>query len=132
MKINKVLNLSILAVSLWACGGGQQNTESSTSETSTATAESAAAPAAEEPKGKQLIAQSDCLGCHKEQQKLVGPSYADVAAKYEATPENIAMLAGKIINGGQGNWGEVPMSAHPQVSQADAEEMVKYILTIKK
>ena len=42
------------------------------------------------------------------------------------------MLAGKIINGGQGNWGEVPMSAHPQISQADAEEMVKYILTIKK
>lgn len=132
MKISKVLILSILAISLWACGGGgQQNTESTSSETSTV-AESAAAPAAEEPKGKQLIAQSDCLGCHKEQQKLVGPSYADIAAKYEATPENIAMLAGKIINGGQGNWGEVPMSAHPQVSQADAEEMVKYILTNKK
>ncbi|WP_026905363.1 c-type cytochrome [Pedobacter glucosidilyticus] len=131
MKINKVLSLSILAVSLWACGGGQQNTESTNSETSAAT-ESVATPDVEEPKGKQLIAQSDCLGCHKEQQKLVGPSYADVAAKYEATPENITMLAGKIINGGQGNWGEVPMSAHPQVSQADAEEMVKYILTIKK
>jgi cytochrome c len=62
---------------------------------------------------------------------LVGPSYAEVAAKYENTPENVTMLAGKIINGGKGVWGEIPMTAHPQINQQDAEEMVKYIFTLK-
>ena len=41
------------------------------------------------------------------------------------------MLAGKIINGGKGVWGEIPMTAHPQINQQDAEEMVKYIFTLK-
>lgn len=81
--------------------------------------------------GAKLIAGSDCLGCHKENEKLVGPSYIAVAEKYPDTEANIAMLAGKIIQGGKGHWGEIPMSAHPNVSEADAREMVKYILSLK-
>ncbi len=81
--------------------------------------------------GAKLIAGSDCLGCHKEQVKLVGPSYVAVAQKYPATEANIAMLTGRIIKGGVGHWGEVPMSAHPALAEADAREMVKYILTLK-
>ncbi|MFX5761018.1 c-type cytochrome, partial [Acinetobacter baumannii] len=74
-------------------------------------------------KGLELIGKSDCLTCHKVSEKLIGPAYKDVAAKYENTPENIKMLAGKIIKGGQGVWGAVPMTAHPQLSEADAEQM---------
>ncbi len=82
-------------------------------------------------KGKELISKSDCLTCHKEQGKLVGPGYDEVANKYSATDANIDMLAGKIIAGGSGNWGEIPMAAHPNIIPADAKEMVKYILSLK-
>lgn len=81
--------------------------------------------------GKQLIANSDCLGCHKINEKLVGPSYVDVAKKYQANDANMNLLASKIVNGGAGAWGEVPMSPHPAITQKDAKEMVKYILSIK-
>ena len=81
--------------------------------------------------GAKLIAGSDCLGCHKEKEKLVGPAYTAVAQKYPATEANIAMLTSKIIQGGKGHWGEIPMSAHPGVSEADAREMVKYVLSLK-
>ncbi|MGI4730113.1 MAG: c-type cytochrome [Janthinobacterium lividum] len=82
-------------------------------------------------KGAQLIASSDCLGCHKEQEKLVGPAYKDVAAKYASNDENIDKLAKKVIAGGSGVWGEVPMTPHPNLALGDAKEMVKYILSIK-
>ncbi len=86
------------------------------------------------PAGKDvaaLIDGSGCLGCHKIDAKLIGPSYKEVAKKYPNTPENVKMLAEKIIQGGQGNWGEIPMKSHPELSQEDAEAMVKYILTLK-
>lgn len=82
--------------------------------------------------GEALVKKSDCLACHNVSQKIVGPAYKNVAAKYAPTEENIEMLADKIINGGSGVWGAVPMSPHPAVSKADAKEMVKYILSLKK
>lgn len=82
-------------------------------------------------KGEQLIAQSDCLTCHKVDQKLVGPAYADVAKKYEANDKNIEYLADKVIKGGAGVWGQVPMTPHPAVSKDDAKEMVKYVLSLR-
>lgn len=82
--------------------------------------------------GEELINKSDCLTCHKVDVKLLGPAYQEVAAKYPATDANIEMLAGKIINGGAGNWGDIPMAAHPSISENDAKEMVKYILSLKK
>jgi len=78
-----------------------------------------------------LVGKSDCLTCHKVNDKLIGPSYKEVAAKYEPTEENISMLASKIIKGGKGVWGEVPMTPHPQVSEEDAKAMVKYVLLLK-
>lgn len=81
--------------------------------------------------GAKLIAASDCASCHKEKEKVIGPSYADVAQKYPSNEYNISMLATKIIQGGSGNWGAVPMTPHPGVTEADAREMVKYILTLK-
>lgn len=81
--------------------------------------------------GKNLIAKSDCLTCHKLDVKLIGPAYKDVAAKYPANNENYNLLAKKIISGGSGTWGEVPMSPHPTISETDAKKMAKYILTVK-
>jgi cytochrome c len=65
-------------------------------------------------------------------EKLTGPSYKDVAAKYENTDANITLLAEKIIKGGQGVWGPIPMTPHAALSEADAKQMVKYILLLKK
>ena len=79
-----------------------------------------------------MIGKSDCLTCHKINEKSTGPAYSDVAAKYApAADTTIQRLAGKIIKGGAGVWGTIPMTPHPQVPQADAEQMVKYILLLK-
>lgn len=79
--------------------------------------------------GKMLIAKSDCFACHKPDGKLVGPSYTEIAKKYKSTDANVTTLAGKVIKGGTGVWGQIPMAAHPKISQVDAKKMVKYILS---
>lgn len=84
-----------------------------------------------EPVGKQLISKSDCKSCHTEKAKLVGPSYKDIAVKYPSNSKNIALLADKVIKGGSGAWGQIPMAPHPQINKKEAEEMIKYILTVK-
>jgi cytochrome c len=81
--------------------------------------------------GKALIQKSDCVACHKTDVKLVGPGFLQVAKKYPATEDNYTSLAYKIISGGTGVWGQVPMSAHSALSQLDAKKMVKYILSLK-
>lgn len=83
-------------------------------------------------KGKTLISKSDCLACHKDDVKLLGPAYVDVAKKYEPTAKNIDYLVNKIIKGGSGVWGEIPMSPHPNLPTGDAKEMVQYILSLNK
>lgn len=80
--------------------------------------------------GLVLIEGTDCLTCHKTDAKLVGPSYQEVAEKY--TDADIDHLADKIINGGQGVWGEIPMTPHSGMSKDNAKKMVEYILTLKK
>ena len=82
-------------------------------------------------KGLALIASSDCLTCHKVDEKVTGPPYRDVANKYENTDANVKMLAQKVIKGGSGNWGTTPMTPHPALSEADAEQMVKYVLLLR-
>lgn len=80
--------------------------------------------------GRQLIASSDCTSCHSENNDMVGPAYIKVAGKYKPTKANVDALANKIIEGGSGNWGKVPMTAHPDVSFQEAQGMVKYILSL--
>lgn len=86
--------------------------------------------AAGKHEGLALIEGGDCLTCHKMDVRVVGPSYQEVADKY--TEADIDMLAGKIIEGGKGNWGEIPMTPHAGMSQENAKKMVAYILTLKK
>ncbi|WP_343693078.1 c-type cytochrome [Chitinophaga sp.] len=121
-----------------ACGGSDNSSEkkdTAASSSNEAPADNsmvkAGAAEAAASKGAELISKSDCLTCHKVDMKVVGPAYKEVAAKYEANDANIEMLASKIIAGGSGHWGEVPMQAHPNVSKEDATEMVKYILSLK-
>ncbi len=142
MKITKPLNLGLLALAglAFACGGGEKTAETATPEASAP----AAAPTQEisledkykdDPiyiKGLEKLKTSDCTSCHMVERKIVGPSYADVAAKYESTEENVTMLAQKVIAGGVGVWGEVPMPAHPGLSEEDAKDMIRYVLLLKK
>jgi len=116
-----------------ACNSGTTNSAASDSAAGTTTA-----PAANDPssnpdyqKGLTLVAANDCLTCHKVSEKLTGPAYQDVANKYENTDDNIKMLAGKILKGGSGVWGNVAMTPHPALAEADAEQMVKYIMLLK-
>lgn len=83
-------------------------------------------------KGLNLIAKSDCLTCHKLREASTGPAYGAVAEKYENTEANRELLAKKIIAGGQGVWGQIPMAAHPNLSKEDAIAMVKYIFLLKE
>jgi cytochrome c len=142
MKLIKSLTLGLIAVSAltYSCGGGS-TPETSTSETAATTPPPAAAPMTLEEKykdnplfisGQAKTKEAACTGCHMVERKIVGPSYADVAAKYENTPENIAMLTKHVIEGHVGTWGEVPMTPHPNLAPADVEEMVKYILMLKR
>ncbi|ODS85748.1 MAG: hypothetical protein ABS46_01800 [Cytophagaceae bacterium SCN 52-12] len=82
-----------------------------------------------EETGKALIGESDCFACHKEREKLVGPAYSEVAKKYRET--DIPKLVDKVIEGGSGAWGDIPMTPHTGMTRADAEAMVRYILTLK-
>jgi cytochrome c len=76
-----------------------------------------------------LASKKNCMACHAADKKLVGPSYKDVAAKYQA--KDVDSLAQKVLKGGAGVWGPVPMPANPQVSEAEAKELVRWILTVK-
>ncbi len=105
-----------------------QNSDADTTANNIGTASTGAASSS---KGAQLLAASDCLGCHKEQEKLIGPAYKDVAKKYENNDKNIDYLAKKIISGGKGVWGDIAMTPHPSLAVNDAKEMAKYILSLK-
>ncbi|HEY0743867.1 MAG TPA: family 16 glycoside hydrolase [Chryseosolibacter sp.] len=80
--------------------------------------------------GAKLIDGSDCKTCHNEKVKTVGPAYVDVAKKYEFNEANVSKLVGKVVKGGSGVWGEVPMTAHPDLTESDATLMVNYIMSL--
>jgi len=80
--------------------------------------------------GESLVKASDCKTCHHPTNKIIGPSHTDVAKKYEFTQANVTLLANKIISGGSGVWGEIPMTPHPDIAQADAEKMARYVLSL--
>ena len=86
----------------------------------------------QQSEGEKLIAKSDCVACHKIDKKLIGPSYLEIAKKYPSNDKNINYLAEKIIKGGSGVWGTIPMAAHATLKKDDAKKMAKYILSLNK
>jgi cytochrome c len=136
MKKTFVIALSVFAL---ACNNASDKSAKSSSDPSSSTASSGSTDEGIPPgltkeefeKAVNLIANDGCLICHKVEEKLTGPSYREVANKYEPTDANIEMLANKIIKGGSGVWGQAVMTPHDTVSLADAKTMVKYILALK-
>ncbi len=126
----------LLSVALAACGGKQEEGTSDAEGDEDPYGAYETAPAKGTPveeliaQGKALTDASDCKTCHHQTNKLIGPSHTAVAEKYEFTQANVTYLAGKIRDGGQGVWGEIPMTAHPDISPGEAEKMAMYVLSL--
>ncbi|MBL7697259.1 MAG: c-type cytochrome [Chitinophagaceae bacterium] len=135
--MKKVTALLFVAAIIYSCGDGQQNESESKSADTAATAPAPAqdtgggAVGADAEKALTLIGGNDCTTCHAIDRKIIGPAYTDVAKKYEDTPANVDTLISKIKHGGSGNWGQIAMTPHPNLSDDDARTMVKYILSLK-
>ena len=87
----------------------------------------------EAAKGLELITKSDCFTCHKLTEAFIGPPYSAIAKKYKLINDrSMDSMVTQIIAGGRGRWGNVPMPAHSLISNADAQTMVHYIMSIKE
>jgi cytochrome c len=80
---------------------------------------------------EDLAKKKNCLACHTVDKKVVGPAYKEVAAKYKGDKAAVDKLAAKVIKGGSGVWGPAPMPANPQVNEAEAKQLVTWILGLK-
>jgi cytochrome c len=80
---------------------------------------------------QQLLKDKACLSCHQLENKLVGPAYKDVAAKYKARKDAEAYLVSKIKGGSTGVWGPIPMPPNGTVNDQEAKTLAKFILTVK-
>lgn len=78
-----------------------------------------------------LATSKNCMSCHAVERKVLGPSFKDVAAKYKDDKGAVELLASKIMKGGSGVWGPVPMPANTQVSEADARKLAAWVLSAK-
>jgi len=78
-----------------------------------------------------LATSKNCMACHAIDKKLVGPPYKDVAAKYAGQKDAVDKLSAKIMKGGSGVWGPVPMPANTQVNEAEAKKLAAWVLTLK-
>jgi cytochrome c len=126
--MKKIIVLLFVIVALTACGGndGKEAKEEKKEDASDITKNP------DYQKALAIVAKSDCLTCHKIDEKNIGPAWRDVANKYAGQDTAIKYLSHKIITGGSGVWGEVPMAAHPTITQEDAETLAKYVLLLKK
>jgi len=137
MKHSTLLILGCVGLAIASCSSPgskeekKESTEAAATKTDTTATVSAQTPAASLP-GEGLIAKSDCSGCHNKTQKIIGPAFVDIAAKYPSNEENISHLADVIIKGSKGTWGDLPMTPHPNLSKDDAKTMVTWILSLKK
>jgi len=78
-----------------------------------------------------LATSKNCMSCHAVDRKILGPAFKEVAAKYKDNKGAADMLATKIMKGGSGVWGAVPMPANNQVSEADAKKLAAWVLSTK-
>jgi len=119
-----VLFLSLAAITVASCkNGSSDKQEDKTSSTVDLTQNP------DYQKGLALVQTNDCLTCHTVASPSTGPAFAEIAKKYHES--DVSTLADKVIAGGSGVWGQVPMTPHPTLSKADAEQIVKYILLLK-
>ncbi|MEO7984127.1 MAG: c-type cytochrome [Bacteroidota bacterium] len=127
--MRKIILAMLIISFLSSCGGGKSDKKTGDDKKETGM-DNTKDP--DYQKGLDLISRSDCFTCHKIDELVTGPSYRDVAKKYAGQDTAVSYLAGKIISGGNGVWGEVFMTPHSGVSTEDAEAMAKYILLLDK
>ncbi len=116
----------VLFVLIYACGG-QANSENKNSKVQSVTA----VETKPEHVGKAAAIRLGCNACHADKRKIVGPSYTDIAKKYDYTDKNHQYLTDRIIKGGSGVWGDIPMTAYPHLSDTELNDVVDYIFTLK-
>jgi cytochrome c len=80
-------------------------------------------------KAQELAKSKNCLTCHMVDKKLVGPAFKDVAKKYKGDGAAVGALTGKVLNGGSGVWGAIPMPPNP-IKQDEAKTLVEWILSL--
>ncbi|MEI6949410.1 c-type cytochrome [Paraflavisolibacter sp. H34] len=136
MKTVKKLTIAAsLMMALAACGGNSSSEKAPESGTEGGATTTSTVDITKDPnyaKGLEIEAKNDCGTCHKINEKLTGPSFHEIAERYANADEaTIDSLAAKVIRGGAGNWGQVPMTPHPNLSQEDAKTVVKYVLLMK-
>ncbi len=78
-----------------------------------------------------LAQKKNCMACHAVDKKVLGPGFKEIAAKYTGQKDAADKLAAKVMKGGTGVWGNIPMPANPQVTDAEAKQLVGWILTLK-
>jgi cytochrome c len=78
-----------------------------------------------------LAQKKNCMACHAIDKKLVGPAFKEVAAKYAGDKDAVDKLTQKVLKGGSGTWGPIPMPANTQVTEAEAKQLVTWVLTQK-
>jgi cytochrome c len=129
--MKSILSIFAIALIIFACGSKKtENAEKEDFGTPDESAKTDAAAGGDAiAQGEALVKASDCKTCHSKDNKIVGPSHMEVAKKYDFTEANVKMLAQKIVTGGSGVWGEVPMTAH-DIPMADAEKMARYVLSL--
>lgn len=128
--MKKIIFLGI-CVTLFSCSENKKS-EAAENKTEKPSVENKLANNPDYHRGTELFYKNDCAACHAEKVKVNGPSYAEIAAKYNGDTAMIGTLANRIIKGGKGVWGEVPMTAHPNLSKDDAIALVKYIYLLKE
>lgn len=129
--IKGMMTVCFAAILVASCGDTQKAETANAKETVPVVEDNSANP--DYKKGLALVAQNDCLTCHAIKEKITGPAYADISAKYAgAVDTTITRLAHTIIKGGSGQWGAISMTAHPTVTEEEAVQMVKYILLLNK
>ncbi len=79
----------------------------------------------------ELLRKNNCTVCHATNAKIVGPSFVDISKKYQNDKDAVAKLTKKVKQGGSGVWGNVPMPAHPQISDSDLKTIVTHVLKQK-
>ncbi|GHN02831.1 hypothetical protein WSM22_43200 [Cytophagales bacterium WSM2-2] len=117
----------VVSLIIFSCGSKEKKSAEDYTPTEDATKPEAVDVVAQ---GESLVKASDCKTCHHKINKIIGPAHTDVAKKYEFTKANVEYLAGKIIKGSKDVWGPIQMTPHGDISQADAEKMARYVLSL--
>lgn len=86
---------------------------------------------AQDKETKELLQASGCLSCHSVDEKVVGPAFKSVAAKYAGQADAVDTLTQSVRNGSRGKWGRTPMPAHSSLSGDDLKKLTTWVMAQK-